>query len=45
MHSREDATMTLFDITALIRLDEIVRVLAERKVRNPKAILDRLIRE
>lgn len=44
-HSREDAPMTLFDITALIRLDEIVRVLADRKVRDPKAILDRLIRE
>ena len=43
-HSREEAPMTLFDITALIQLDEIVRVLAERKVRDPRAILERLIR-
>ena len=43
-HSKEEAPMTLFDITALIQLDEIVRVLAERKVRDPRAILERLIR-
>ena len=42
-HSREEAPMTLFDITALIRLDEIVRVLADRKVRDPGAILERLL--
>ena len=42
-HSREEPPMTLFDITALIRLDEIVRVLADRKVRDPGAILERLL--
>lgn len=42
-HSREESPMTLFDITALIQLDEIVRVLAERGVKEPKAIIDRLI--
>ena len=42
-HSRLDSPMTLFDITALIQLEEIVRVLAERNVKDPKAIIDRLI--
>lgn len=42
-HSKEDSPMTIFDITALIQLDEIVRVLAERKVRDPKSIIDRLV--
>jgi hypothetical protein len=35
--------MTIFDITALVQLDEIVRVLAERRVKDPKAIIDRLV--
>lgn len=42
-HSRQEAPMTIFDITALIQLDEIVRVLADRKVRDPKAVIDRLV--
>ncbi len=33
----------LFDETALVQLDEIVRVLAEQKITNPKEILDRII--
>lgn len=42
-HSREDSPPTIFDITALIQLDEIVRVLADRKVKEPKTIIDRLV--
>lgn len=33
----------IFDITALIQLDEIVRVLADRKVANPKGIIERIL--
>lgn len=33
----------LFDITALVRLDEIVRLLADRKVTDPKGILERIL--
>lgn len=42
-HSKAEAPMTIFDITALIELNEIVRVLAERRVREPKSIIDRLV--
>lgn len=42
-HSKADSPMTIFDITALIELNEIVRVLAERRVRQPKSIIDRLV--
>lgn len=42
-HSRKEAPMTIFDITALIQLDEIVRMLADRKVKDPKAVIDRLV--
>ena len=42
-HSKSDSPMTIFDITALIQLDEIVRVLAEYRVKDPKAIIDSLI--
>ena len=42
-HSQANSPMMIFDITALIQLDEIVRVLAERKVREPRAIIDRLV--
>ena len=44
-HSKESSPMTLFDITALIQLEEIVRVLAERRVKDTKAIIDRLLQE
>lgn len=33
----------IYDMTALIQLDEIVRVLAERKTQNPKAMIDRIL--
>lgn len=36
--------MRIFDITALIQLDEIVRLLADQKVKNPKEILDRILK-
>lgn len=33
----------IFDITALIQLDEIVRILADRKVADPKGMIERII--
>ncbi len=33
----------VYDETALIQLDEIVRVLAERKVADPKAVIDSIL--
>lgn len=33
----------VYDETALIQLDEIVRVLADRGVSNPKAVIDRIL--
>ena len=30
-------------MTALIQLDEIVRVLADKGVENPKAVIDRIL--
>lgn len=38
----EQWTGSVYDMTALIQLDEIVRVLADRRVQNPKEILDSL---
>lgn len=35
--------MRVFDITALIQLDEIVRLLADQKIKNPKEVLDRIL--
>lgn len=35
----------IFDITALVQLDEIVRVLAERKVENPKEVMERILNQ
>lgn len=35
--------LKIFDITALIQLDEIVRLLADRKVSNPEKIIDSVI--
>lgn len=34
----------IYDETALVQMDEIVRVLADRRVENPKAIIDSLLR-
>lgn len=42
-HSLEPAPMRIFDITALVQLDEIVRVLADRKISNPKKIIDSIL--
>ena len=33
----------VYDMTALIQLDEIVRVLANRGVENPKETIDRIL--
>lgn len=43
-HSKKDAGR-IFDITALIQLDEIVRMLADNKVADPKRIIDSIIGE
>lgn len=37
------ATAKVYDVTALTQLDEIVRVLADRGVKNPKPIIDSLL--
>ncbi len=34
---------SVYDMTALIQLDEIVRVLADKGVENPKAVIDRIL--
>lgn len=42
-HSAPGEPTRIFDITALIQLDEIVRILADRKVKNPEKIIDSVI--
>ena len=42
-YSATPSKMRIFDITALIQMDEIVRVLADRKVQDPKSIIDSII--
>lgn len=39
----EPAPMRIFDITSLIRLDEIVRMLAEHRVSEPISIINRIL--
>lgn len=34
---------SVYDMTALVQLDEIVRVLADRGVENPKAVIDSIL--
>ena len=34
---------SVYDMTALVQLDEIVRVLADRGVENPKSAIDRIL--
>ena len=36
-------TGSVYDMTALVQMDEVVRVLADRGVENPKAVIDRLL--
>ena len=43
-HSKPDHPMSLFDITSLIRLDEIVRVMADQKISEPQKFLHTLLR-
>lgn len=42
---REGSTWTasVYDMTALVQLDEIVRVLADKGVENPKAVIDSIL--
>jgi hypothetical protein len=42
-NGRKKYPMHIFDITALVQLDEIVRMLADRKVANPKKVIDQII--
>ena len=42
-HSVQPPAAKLYDITALITLDDIVRRLAEQRVSDPKAVLDRIL--
>ena len=39
----EKAVSRIYDMTALIQLDEIVRMLAERHIANPKEMIDRIL--
>ena len=39
----EESKASVYDMTALIQLDEIVRVLADRGVDNPKETIDRVL--
>ena len=39
----EPAPMRIFDITSLIRLDEIVRMLAEHRISEPISIINRIL--
>lgn len=41
--SQEKAQASIYDMTALVQLDEIVHLLAQRGVRNPKATIDMLL--
>ena len=34
----------IYDETALVQMDEIVRILADRRTKNPKAVIDSLLR-
>ncbi len=42
---KDDSTWygLVYDMTALIRMDEIVRLLADQKVENPKAVIDAIL--
>lgn len=40
---RSNWTASVYDMTALVQLDEIVRVLADRGVENPKAVIDSIL--
>lgn len=42
-NGREKYPMRIFDITALIQLDEIVRMLADRKVSNPINVINSIL--
>ena len=42
-HSLNPAPMRIFDITALIQLDELVRVLAEKKVKDPVKVINMVL--
>ena len=41
--SAEEEKASVYDMTALIQMDEIVRLLAERKVSDPKQFIDRIL--
>ena len=41
--NRENWTGRVYDMTALIQMDELVCLLAERKVPNPKRVIDQML--
>ena len=43
--ARDRSTWTgrVYDMTALVQLDEIVRMLADRGVEDPKAVIDSVL--
>ena len=43
-HDRQNPKYYIYDITSLIILDEIVRILADKKVKNPRAFIDTVIK-
>lgn len=44
-HSNPKHEMTIFDITALIHVDELVRLLAQQKVKEPRQFLEAVLGE
>ena len=44
-HHEEPKTARIYDVTALVQLDEIVRLLAEKRVANPASVIAGIIGE
>ena len=42
-HSSQKKEMKIFDITALIHLDELVRLLAQQKIKEPRQFLEAIL--
>lgn len=42
-HFKETMDARIFDVTALVQLDEIVRLMADRNVSDPAGVIDQLI--
>lgn len=42
-HNRQNREFFVYDITSLIIMDEMVRILADKKVKNPKSFIENVI--